>query len=592
MLWFGAQNSIKLSEFSVASVDTINLQSLNMVRNELVATIETAAGDIEKFLESGQEDGTSLQSCIDGVKQIVGTLKLIQFPEAVLLSEELLAATNEIAPGNNGVKFESKLEVISSTFFVLSRYLEYVQQVEKRTPVLLIPHINSLRKLHQETPYPECHFSAIALDASIVLPDVDSVVINDKKELRVYIRRARHMYQVGLLGFVREQQLANSTALMRRALIKLWRVSGNDNSLTILWWLSEVTLEAFAACDMSALETRKFLFMRLDRIIKQYEQAGEAALSASPPRGLLKELLYLIALSGFKSDDVQLIMNTYQLKRFAYTDQELTREHNALYGPSVHTVHSLVKVLQGEIIAIKRVLENTSQSSTQQIDDLDAFVDTLSKIAEIMNLVGLVTASSTLKEQLHIVKSWTLAKGKIDPEEMNEVANTLLFVESAVQGLEHSKLSHADFVQANSLAQKQTVAFNELASAKRIALEESEAGIALAKRAISSFAESGYDIDHIRNIAKTLTSVRGAMTILNNSRAQAVLEKSVRFVQDVLLDQDPPAALQELLETFADVIIAMEYYLDTADIHCKLDDTVLQVAEDGLDALGYGVASH
>lgn len=576
----------------MTSVDTVNLQSLNMVRNELVATIEAAAGDLEKFVESGQEDGPSLQLCIDGVKQIVGTLTLIQLPEAALLSEELFSVTNEISPGNNGARFESKLEVISSTFFVLSRYLEYVQQVEKRTPVLLIPHINALRKLKQEPPYPECHFSDVRLENDLRLPSVDPVVVTDKKELRVYIRRARHMYQVGLLGFVREQQLANSTALMRRALVKLWRVSGNDKSLTLLWWLAEVTLEAFAARSMSALETRKFLFMRLDRIIKQYEQAGEAALSVNPPRGLLKELLYLVALSGYESDDIQLIMKTYQLQRVSYTDEELTREHNMLYGPSVHTVHSLVKGLQDEIVSIKRILENTSQSSMQQIDDIDAFVDTLSKIAEIMNLVGLVSASATLKEKLEMVKLWTIAKGRIDSDEMDDVANTLLFVESAVQGLEHSKLSQEDFDRANNLAQKQTIAFNELATAKRIALEESEAGIALAKRAISSFAESGFDIDHIRNIAKTLTSVRGAMSIMNNNRARLVLERSVLFVQEVLLGQDPPAALQELLETFADVIIAMEYYLDTADIHCKLDETVLQVAEDGLEALGYGVMSH
>lgn len=573
----------------MASVDTVNLQSLNMVRNELVTTIEAAAGDLEKFVESGQEDGPSLQLCIDGVKQIVGTLTLIQLPEAALLSEELFSVTNEISPGNNGARFESKLEVISSTFFVLSRYLEYVQQVEKRTPVLLIPHINALRKLKQEPPYPECHFSDVQLDHDLRLPAIDPVVVSGKKELKVYIRRARHMYQVGLLGFVREQQLANSTALMRRALVKLWRISGNDKSLTLLWWLAEVTLGAFAARSMGVLETRKFLFMRLDRTIKQYEQAGEAALSINPPRGLLKELLYLVALSGYESDDIQRIMDTYELKRFSYTDEELTREHNILYGPSVHTVHSLVKGLQDEIVSIKRILENTSQSSMQQIDDIDAFVDTLSKIAEIMSLVGLVSASTTLKEKLEMVKSWTIAKGRIDSDEMDDVANTLLFIESAVQGLEHSKLSQEDFDRANNLAQKQTIAFNELATAKRIALEESEAGIALAKRAISSFAESGFDIDHIRNIAKTLTSVRGAMSIMNNNRARLVLERSVLFVQDVLLGQDPPAALQELLETFADVIIAMEYYLDTADIHCKLDDTVLQVAEDGLEALGYGV---
>lgn len=574
----------------MAKSDSTNIQSLGMVRNELVATIESAASDLEKFFTSNQEDGEALQACIDSVRQIVGTLKLIQFPEASLLAEELLANTNEIAPGNQGERFESRMEVVSNTFFILTRYLEYVQQADKRTPVLLIPHINALRKLRREPAYPESHFFKLLAKSSVKVPECKHVPIADKKEFRFYVRRSRCMYQIGLLGLLREKQVKNSISLMRRGLVKLWRLSGSDKPLANLWWISNVTLEAIADRNMSLLETRKFLFMRIDRVIRQVEQGGTAAFDSESPKALVKELVYLASLSASKLPDCRRLLQAYGSPRLDFTDEELTREHNTLYGPSAHTIKSLAKVLDSELINIKRVLENASQTSLKKIDDLDGFIEALRKIVEILSVVGLSAPSSTLREQLTIVKGWEKVK-EIDEDEMHELANTLLFIESTIASLDSIKMSNESVEQANSIAQRHSIASTELATAKRIALEECEAGIALTKRALSSFSESNFDSGHISNIAKTLTSVRGAMSIMKKGRAEEVLLRSIDFVQEVLLAQDHPATVQELLETFADVIVALEYYLNSADYHCEMDNSVLQVGEDGLEALGYAVGS-
>ena len=113
----------------VNTMDAINFQSLNMVRGELVATIEACASNLEKFV-SDLDDGESLQACIDGIAQIVNILKLIQFQGVAMLAEELLAVAQDISPGNRGPLLEKRLDVVSSSFFVLTGYLEYVQQTE------------------------------------------------------------------------------------------------------------------------------------------------------------------------------------------------------------------------------------------------------------------------------------------------------------------------------------------------------------------------------------------------------------------------------------------------------------------------------
>ncbi len=567
-------------------MDTVNFQSLNLVRDELVATIEEAARNLEKFVSSQEESG-ALQACIECVGQIVGTLKLIEFRGAQLLAEELLATANEISPGNNGPKFERCLEVISSTFFVLSRYLEYVQQTERKVPVLLIPQINDLRKLRAEPVYPECHFFQVNLGQAPELPSCERLEYSGD-ELTSAVRRVRHMYQIGLLGLIKERQVKNSIAMMRRSLKRLRRICGNDKPLSQLWWMGDVTLEVIGSQEMQLIETRKMLFGRIDRIVKQVEQNGEKAFAAPPPKGILKELVYLIALSTSELDDVKSIRSAYGLDRFEYTDHDLAGERDLLNGPSAHTVSSLAAVLQTELTNTKKVLEGASQSSIQKIDDLDSFIATLQKVSEILSIVGLVSASNTLKNELQRIEGWR-EQGEIDLSEMDEVANTLLYLESTVSSIESTKLSDEKLEMANKVAQREVIASGELADAKRIVLSESEAGLSLTKRALSSFSDSDFDTGHIRNIAKTLNTVRGGMLMLRCDRAAQVLDKCAQFVDEVLMDQDPQPGLKEMLETFADSIISVEYYLNTATSSLQMDDSVLKLAEESLEALGYAI---
>jgi len=558
-----------------------------MVREELVATIDSSAQNLEAFVNN-QEDSDALQSCINGIRQIVGILRLIQFRGACLLAEELLVTATDISPGNSGPAFDRRMEVISNTFFVLTRYLEYIQQVERKVPVLVIPQINELRKLRAEPSITECHFFSIDLVNSPELPDVEPLPLQ-QQSFTGMVSRLRQMYEIGLLGLLREKQIKNSFALMRRALIRMQRLSGKHRPLTLLWWLANLTLDAMQSENMALLETRKILFGRIDRVLRQVKQSGETALAAAPPRALLKELVYLLAVSGKKSEDVQRVCKTYGVDKLPYNDRDLASERDALHGPSAHTVMSLAKVLQNELSNSKKVLENAAQSSSQKIDDLDEFIGNLTKIAEILAVVGLVSPSNILKEEIKRIQLWKLQEDGPESSDMMDVANTMLYLDSAVAALEHAKLSSEKLTEANKIAQQEIIASGELSEAARIVIEECEAGLSLTKRALSSFVDSNYDIGHIRNIAKTLNTVRGGMIMLKKERAANILSRCVDFVNDVLMDSEQPAALKELLETFADAIVSVEYYLDSASSNLQMDESVLKVAEESLEALGHAV---
>lgn len=571
----------------MVTADTASFQSLHVVRDELVATIEQAARDLEVFVAEGG-DTKSLQACIAGIKQILGILRLLEFKGASVLAEELLATAETMNPDVTGPAFEKQLELVSNTFFVLSRYLEYVQQTERKLPVLLIPYINELRKFRREPVLPESYYFQANLNAMPSVPASDAIEVRDE-EFAPLLMRLRHMYQLGLLGVLRDKQQKASLGLIRRSLTRLQRLD-NDKPLTVLWWMANLAVEGMITQQMELIEPRKMLLSRIDRIIRQVQKGGRAAYQASAPKGLIKELLYIILLSGIQNEHVERLKRTFGAQTLPYTDRMLASERQSLRGPSAHTIASLVRVLKIEINNVKKVLESAAQGS-QVIDDVEGLRESLHKIAETTGIVGLVGPSSILKGEIKQVEQWENDK-ELAEDELQRSAKIMLYMESAVTSLEFDAMAGESLNNTSEESQNQVIASNELAQAERIVLQECESGILLTKRAITAYSESNFDVSHISNLGKILNSVRGGFLMLKRDQAALVVEKCAAFVNDVLLAGDSPPALKELLETFADAIISIEYFLDAASTSARLDDSVLQVAEESLAALGYQVRGH
>jgi len=574
----------RYGNIGVTRSETLNLTSLNLVRNELLATIEQSAAKLEQFV-TDRNDADSLQGCIDGIKQISGTLSLIQLRGADLLAQEVLNLANEITLGEDA-DVDEQLTVLTSSFFILPRYLEYAQQTRRAMPVLLIPHINELRLIRKATIFPESYFFEANLDVERTESGQGSALF--REDLAALVRRLRHMYQVGLLNVLQGKQVRSSLGMMQRALERLDIITGG-RALGKLWWVGSCAIEAMAQQGMEISKPRKMLLAVIDRQLKLLQKGGISEFDREPGKGLIKELLYLIVLSGHENDKVTAVKQLFETVQLGYTDKELRNEREAMKGPSASTLSSMAAVLKDELRSTKAILERASQGGTASITDYDELIDTLNKVAEILAVVGLVAPSNSLKQEITKVESWRDAGETVDAKELLEVADVMLYIESTVSGLETHNLSDESLARVNIAAREDVIAASQLAEAEMVVLQEAESGLALVKRALNSFSESNYDRGHIKNVAATLNAVRGGMVLLHLNRAGAVVAACTDFIENTLLQNDQPAALQHLLETFADAVISLEYYLDAVKGDKSCDDKVLEVAEESLEALGHRV---
>ncbi len=568
----------------MSTTETLNLASLKMVHDELVATIEQSAVRLEQFAQD-RNNGELLQNCIEGIKQIRGILNLIQLKGVDLLADELATHITDITLGEDE-KTDAKLELLTASFFILPRYLEYCTQTARSMAMLLIPHINELRLARKAAPLPESYFYSLSGIKSNPrsLPPPQAL----PEDLSTLVRRLRHMYQTALLNVLKGVQVKASLGMMTRALQRL-EAASTGASLSNFWWLARTTLAALAEKNMQVGKGRKMLFSAIEREIKRLQFEGGAVLEREVDPALQKELLYLLALSNSDNEQTKAVLSAYGIGKLPYTEAELAREMEFLNGPSANTISSMVAVLTDELHSTKNILERAAQGGAELLIESPELLETLKKVADILAIVGLVAPSNSLKQEIAKISAWQANRTPVSSDELLVVADTLLYVESTIAGLSNANLSDEKVAQINALSRDAAMANSQIAEAEKIVIDEAETGLALVKRALSAFAESNYDKGHIRNIVGTLDSVRGGMFLLGLPRAAKVLAGCMSFVEEDLLANDQHPAVQHLLETFADTVISLEYYLDALKLDKNADTSVLQIAEESLQALGYNV---
>lgn len=551
--------------------------SLSLVRDELFATIEQAELSLEQFIGE-RANGNLLQQAVEGLHQIRGTLSLIELTGAEMLAQELYDQATDI-PAGAGSERDGQLAALSSGLYVLRRYLENVDAHRQEIPELLLPTINELRRAGNQPQLPESFFFSARLD----LPRPPRVAAASD-DIHADGRRLRHMYQVGLLGYLREQNPQASLRLMGRALERLDNLFG-DQPRARLCWMAAAAVEAILDGQLLPRRSRKQLFARLDRELK--------TLLANPgyeaPRAVLKDLLYLVALADSKGARCEELRAALGFTSLPFTDHMLEEEYQRLSGPGQAVLRSLSSAIRDELTAVKDLIDLIERGSAQgeSFSNLHAV---LGKLGKTLGMVGLSSAGNALQAQLPQVSTWCEG-AEASSEALNRLAEAVLYVESMVASLERGERREARPQEAKPGEEAESFATHQLTEARIVVVDEAQAGLSLAKRAITAYLESNGDKLHLANVPVTLQAVRGGLWFLNQQRAAGLVGACADYIQQRMLEA-PQMPSEQMLETLADALTSLEYYLEGgAVLRPETTPSVLDLAEESVRALGMPVAA-
>ncbi len=545
----------------------LNTASLNLVKAEVDATLAQVEANLGAFVEE-PENQTSLRLAIEGLEQIYGALRLIEVPGAVELGQGLYALIKQVATRTTSAS-DDDFAALGNGIMVLGRYLEYVQIKGGAWPQLLLPTLNQIQAALGLPAMAEGYF--LRLPQLPSAPQATALQLANG-QLQPLLRRIRLMYQTGLIAVLRDQADVPHFRLMSRALERAQQIAqGRPQALQ--WWVASAMVEALQ--DGVAINTaRKGALGQLDR---QLRAMAADNMQGGLDLGLLNNCLYVVGLSE-NGERVRAVRETFALSEHCLTEAALTVEYELMCGPGGSVIKTVAAVLQDELAHVKDSLDMMARGAQGGRESYETMADSLVRTSQTLVMLGLLDSSKAMREQGEQVRQWA---GEPTEAALHALVDTLLGVENAVAGLVKQVTPGVEVAVNNS-----RISVHQLDEARALLVAESRSGLSLAKRAVSSYLESNRDLMHLANVPATLQSVAGGLSFLMIERGADVLRSCALFIDQKMLNTEQQPGMAEL-ETLADAISSVDYYLESLEANKPIGESILDIAEESVAELGY-----
>ena len=605
------------------NIISIDVTSLKVVQSELNVSLQKSARHFEAFISNRSSLNQLTESAAD-LNDIVGILKMLGLSGALQLAEEMSNLLRHLISEPEKAS-DFSLSALSQGFIGMPCYIEYVVDCKQVIPALTLPFINEIRTALRQPIILESTQGAYTV-GDIKLVDSSASADND---LPALIKRLRQLYQLGLIGLIREENTELKMQLMHRAVSRLTKAVGTSENRT-QFFLAEAVLEGFLCGRLDLNFTRKRVLALLDGEFRKYEKSGRVPEALDASKELLTELVYLVHIAYSSHPASLKIINALSLTQPAMTDVIVQRERaimqdpnaeaitadvivqreraimqgpNAeaitadvivqreraiMQGPNAEAITAIVNAVREELEQSKEVLEIAAQNAGGNAD-FSNLVILFQRTANILSVIGLKLLSQILFDLKEKTERWTQGV-EYDNDELLMVAYGLIYIESVLSNLNRLDLDFKE-TQVDDQSKMNLMSKSQFDEAQAIVIKEAQIGIANAKKNISSFVESDYDISYINSIASELISVQGGLKMLNFGEAVNVLDSGIRFVKSIIEKGLEPEQAQNVLETMADALIALEYYLSEIGLHSVAPSNVLKIAGQSLASLGFPVES-
>ncbi|MBA56650.1 MAG: hybrid sensor histidine kinase/response regulator [Pseudomonadales bacterium] len=556
-----------------------DFQALDWVKGEIEETLKQAQQSLEAFVDN-PEDSTRMRFCLTHLHQVAGTLQMVEFFGAALLAEEMenlaIALINEKVQ-----RVEDAQEVLMKAILQLPVYLDRVKDGQRDMPVVVLPLLNDLRAARGEPLLSETALFKPDLEAGSEGAPKEAVSQEALAQLPQLLKKIRQLYQFALVGLIRNQDMPTNLGYMAKSLAKLEQLYSNT-PMGQLWWVAAALVEGVSRSYIELGTSVKMLFGQLDRQLKHSIDTG-AHRDEELPTDLLKNLLFYVARAEGETSRIQKVKASFKLDRALPSEERLDDERDRLSGPDKEAIASVVSALLEELSSVKETLDLFMRGQAHDGTDLRTVIPVLKQIADTLAVLGVGNPRRVIVEQIDTIGRIVENPDMPDDNMLMDVAGALLYVEATLQGMAHDpSASGAGDEEDDS----QFVSPEQISKARSAVIEESRTGLENAKEAISDYISSEFDLGPLQAVPDILHSVRGGLLMVPLAHPAALLQSCINFISEQLIEARVKPDWKQL-DTLADAITSVEYYLERLGDRFPGDEDILSIAEEAVSALGY-----
>lgn len=555
-------------------------QTLKIVATELGVTLEAARVALETAAERSG-DAASFATCADRLHEVRGVLRVVEVDGAALLAEEMEFVARYLRDcALEGKDVPEGLEALMRCMVQLPAYLERVMGGGRDLALILLPLLNDLRAVRGSPLLSEGTLLLLNLQSDRQPQPQPQPARPGEPPLTVtqWARRLRPRYQIGLLGYLKNERPAQNLQVLAAVAERLEHIATHQ-SVFQFWWVVGAMIEALQDGGLEPGSTIKRLVGQTDRELKRLYEQGEARYAESPPLDVLNNLLYYIARANTNGPRVTAVRASFKLQDLLPVSDQVEQERSSLSAPSVKLMHTVAAAIKEDLARVKDVLDIFVRKGGLQVDDLASQVDMLRKISDTLGVLGL--GDLRQKIMAEIVRLDQIVASRAVPKD-----STLVDIAASLIGVEDSL--DAQLVRLIRPVQPEAPAEpeedGEFRQVRDAVLRECMVNLARVKEVVTATVNdeaAGSGIDQVPGLMR---GVQAGLLMLGKSQAVEIVEAVARHVAALLRSgrQGPSQRLDRL----ADAIVSIEYYMETLQSGRADPWYMLENAETCLRALG------
>jgi chemosensory pili system protein ChpA (sensor histidine kinase/response regulator) len=560
--------------------DKRNFTALDWVAGEIGETLKQASDALEAYV-TNTDDATRIRFCLNHVHQVYNILQMVELHGGALLAEEMEKLARSLIE-KTVVSTGDAHEVLMRAILQLPVYLDRVKASRCDDPASLMSLLNDLRAVRGEHLFTETQLFGPDMRAArnIVGPRVRF----DEEKFQEIIKKLLHMYESVMVAVMRDRELDDNLEALKKIFENFKKIC-QGTSRAPLWDVCLAIIEGIQNDSIPGSVAINNLLRNVDAEIRHMMAKGVTSLDEFSPDELIKNLLYYIARSQATSPLVSSIREAYKLDR-ALPGMQAGSDDMTLGSPDPEAMRSVVVALTEEFSRAKDIFDRYVNGHETDNSALNSAIAIFKQTGDTLAVLGLGDMRKKIEHMiadLHAqVASSTVATG----DSLMESAAKLIEIET---GLNEKYNSDAQRDHDDGSPRSMDHA---MMSAQETVLLECHNGIEQAKDAIVEYMGSQWDSVHLTTLPDLLQSVRGGLEIVGQRRAARVLGACGRYIKEQLIDGRVKPDFTSM-DTLADVIASVEYYLECLDEDVIEDsDSTLAVAETSIASLGYAVAVH
>ena len=528
---------------------------LSIVHVELMETIRNAHLALEDCVD-GRGGTAALRRAGELLHQARGALRITETYGAALLVEEMELTCEYLAALRAGKGREDGLDALTRSMVQLPVYIERLLGGGRDIALVLLPMLNDLRAARGEPLLSEG--TLLLLNLSPTRSEKRDAPREGSGEDPVLVaKRLRPKFQLALLGWIKGGDNKRYLDTLSKVSAALENSSTRDDMYQ-LWWVVSGVLEALQNGGLETSIAIKRLLGQSDRQLKYVIDEGLLAYERHPIDDLLNNLLYYAARASNAGTRISEIRAAFNLSELLPSDEQVEEARDALSAPSAKLMETVAAAIKEDLSRVKDVLDIFVRTGLNKSSELVPQLDLLKKISDTLGVLGLGELRGDVEGEIDRLKDVVARGGIAKDQVILDIASTLLRVEDRLDQqllrLTAPREPHAT-AASNDDGEFQKV----IASVMR----ECIINLARIKETISQSFSSESSSHGLDSVPSLIRGIKAGLLLLDKTRAMEVVERVGRLIITMLNAGGTRILNQKETDRLADVIVSIEYYMET-----------------------------